>query len=99
MTIVDKNRIKEEEWKMRVGIKKFEKERIQKNSKMRMMILENDPDKYHDKDKETEKAENQSAEKLNQTRNTELSMDSVNNNIGNLGKLIGRFVEDREQNP
>lgn len=36
---------------------------------------------------------------LNQTRTTTLSKDSVSNNVGNLGKLIARFIEDREKNP
>ena len=105
MTIVDKNRIKEQESQLRIGIKKEEKMRIEKNKELRQQIIDNDPDRtgigmtqdegtLGDDDKKNDKMA-----ALNQTRTTTLSKDSVSNNVGNLGKLIARFIEDREKNP
>ena len=36
---------------------------------------------------------------LDQTRTTNLSKDSVGNNVGNIGRYIARHIEERERNP
>jgi hypothetical protein len=36
---------------------------------------------------------------LDQTRTTNLSKDSIGNNVGNIGRYIARHIEERETNP